>query len=341
VPAQCVRRLVFARDDVIAEMALRVVTAFVAPPAVPFPMRDNRDDLMLFPLDPADLESSTGFVACSDMTTVLLVWIAQSWFTDGINAVSIADAFCDDNVHMTVPHGPTVVVHEFSTAPVSTSASSTATATAASAAAAAAGGVAVDAAAVDAAVAGAGAGVVVGSDDPSHGVPLAAPTAGAASRGGAAADGRGYSGVRSVRVDLAGAAVESSWRVFDRVVREHGVPHTSPQNRGLLWRIRKAQSWCTPSERRRMVRLQLYALTIMLAEAAAGALRVPVLRVLSLARVGVWLTSAWACALQRRATACRCGSTSSRCCTSTRCCWSKPSTSFSAATAHSSPVTPR
>ena len=64
----------------------------------------------------------------------------------------------------------------------------------------------------------------------------------------------------------------ASWRVFDDIVRKFKVPLDSEYNAGLLWRVRRAMSWDCAVDRRRMVRLQLYALSIMLAEVAAGEL---------------------------------------------------------------------
>ncbi len=52
--------------------------------------------------------------AGKDALSVSLVWIAQSWFTDGINAVSIADACNVENVADIISSGPSSVIHEFS-----------------------------------------------------------------------------------------------------------------------------------------------------------------------------------------------------------------------------------
>jgi hypothetical protein len=63
------------------------------------------------------------------------------------------------------------------------------------------------------------------------------------------------------------------WRVFDDIVTKHHVPLDSEYNVGLLWRIRRAMCWDSAVDRRRMVRMQLYALSIMLADAVSGRYR--------------------------------------------------------------------
>ena len=224
---QVLRRLVFARDDTVAELALRAIAAYMCPPVVPFPLRDSADDVSVFPKLSTPPRDPVLALPQKDSLSVSLVWIAQSWFTDGINAVSVADACTVPGIDAVIAHGPSTVIHEFSGP--------------------ARGGVG---------GAGASAATASGSD---------APLAAGAAAGGAASKPN----VQVIRVEVDGS-MGASWRLFDAIVQAQGVPLDSDFNCGLLWRIRRAQCWSNAADRRRMVRMQLYALSIMLADAAAG-----------------------------------------------------------------------
>jgi hypothetical protein len=73
-----VRRLLFARDDVVAELALRGVSVYICPPTVPFKFKDSGLDVEGFPKDAPEGDSDPllSFQHKSPLS-LSLVWVFE------------------------------------------------------------------------------------------------------------------------------------------------------------------------------------------------------------------------------------------------------------------------